>query len=215
MPDNADWISPKEAELLVATKMGLTVGCPEVREALQGWINNDMISMHAAEVVRWESRYYHSYLLDFERRSPVDQTKHVEVSFLLSGIQTGRLESNRFWHLAELSVWLERANPNARAVYTGIRLRLSDIEHALELSDFTGKSPSVSAGRAPSVKVGSPPNENEILAKAEEMKARGLDGRTIAKKMRLEPGFENVATTAVRELIKGRWRPAGRPKKSA
>ena len=69
-------------------------------------------------------------------------------------------------------------------------------------------------GRAPSVKVGRPPSDDEILAKADEMKARGLDGRTIAKKMRLEPGFENVATTAVRELIRGRWKTSGRPKKA-
>jgi len=69
--------------------------------------------------------------------------------------------------------------------------------------------------RSPSVKAGKPPIDEDILAKADEMKARGLDGRTIAKEMRLEPGFENVATTMVRELIKGRWRPAGRPKKAA
>ncbi|MBG6116946.1 MULTISPECIES: hypothetical protein [unclassified Sphingobium] len=76
-------------------------------------------------------------------------------------------------------------------------------------------SPSAVVDRAPSVKAGRPPSDDEILAKADEMKARGLDGRTIAKQMRLEPGFENVATTAVRELIKGRWKPAGRPKKAA
>lgn len=76
-------------------------------------------------------------------------------------------------------------------------------------------SPNAVLGRAPSVKAGRPPSDDEILAKADEMKARGQDGRTIAKLMRFEPGFENVATTAVRELIKGRWKPAGRPKKAA
>lgn len=76
-------------------------------------------------------------------------------------------------------------------------------------------SPSAVVDRAPSVKAGRPPSDDEILAKADEMKARGLDGRTIAKQMRLEPGFENVATTAVRDLILGRWKPAGRPKKAA
>ena len=74
--------------------------------------------------------------------------------------------------------------------------------------------PSAVLDRAPSLKAGRPPSDGAILAKADEMKARGLDGRTIAKKMRLEPGFENVATTAVRDLIKGRWKPAGRPKKA-
>lgn len=71
------------------------------------------------------------------------------------------------------------------------------------------------ADRAPSVKTGRPPSDEEILAKADEMKADGLDGRTIAQKMRLQPGFENVATTAVRNLIRGRWKQAGRPKKTA
>jgi hypothetical protein len=69
--------------------------------------------------------------------------------------------------------------------------------------------------RAPAVKSSRPPSDDAILAKADEMKARGLDGRTIAKEMRLEPGFENVATTLVRELIKRRWKPGGRPKKTA
>lgn len=69
--------------------------------------------------------------------------------------------------------------------------------------------------RAPSLKAGRPPNDDEILAKADEMKARGLDGRTIASKMRHEPDFENVATTYVRELIKGRWKSPGRPKKKS
>jgi hypothetical protein len=67
--------------------------------------------------------------------------------------------------------------------------------------------------RAPSTKAGRAPSDDEILAKADEMKARKLDGRTIAKKMRHEPGFANVATTTVRDLTKGRW-PIGRPKKN-
>lgn len=69
--------------------------------------------------------------------------------------------------------------------------------------------------RAPVVKTGRPPSDEQILRKADEMKARGMDGRTLASQMRLEPGFENVATTYVRELIKGRWKPGGRPKKHA
>lgn len=68
-------------------------------------------------------------------------------------------------------------------------------------------------GRAPAVKKGRPPSEEEILAKADEMKARGLDGRTLAKMMRHEPGFEHVATTEVRELIRGRYKPGGRPRR--
>ncbi|MEZ5784727.1 MAG: hypothetical protein R3D70_24790 [Rhizobiaceae bacterium] len=66
--------------------------------------------------------------------------------------------------------------------------------------------------RAPSVKGGHAPSDEEIVAKAHEMKAWGMDGRTIAKEMRHEHGFENVGTTHVRELIKGIWKPGGRPK---
>ncbi len=83
------------------------------------------------------------------------------------------------------------------------------------VSMSSGSSHKGSSKRAPSVKAGHPPSDESILAKADEMKARGMDGRTIAKEMRFEQGFENVATTAVRELIKGRWKPGGRPKKDA
>lgn len=63
--------------------------------------------------------------------------------------------------------------------------------------------------RAPAVKQGARPSDDDILKKADEMKARGFDGRAIAKKMRREPGFENVGTIYVRELIGGRY-PVGR-----
>lgn len=69
--------------------------------------------------------------------------------------------------------------------------------------------------RAPSVKAGRPPSDDDILAKADEMKQRGLTGYEIASQMRLEAGFENVSTIAVRELIKGRWKAPGRPKNGA
>jgi hypothetical protein len=65
--------------------------------------------------------------------------------------------------------------------------------------------------RAPAVKCGRPPDDEAILAMADEMKKRGLSGYNIAKKMHLEQGFENTATTHVRELIKGRYK-RGRPK---
>lgn len=74
--------------------------------------------------------------------------------------------------------------------------------------------PIIDVMRAPAVKRGYPPPDSDILAKADEMKQRGLDGYSIASKMRLEPGFENVATTVVRELIKGRW-TGGRPSAKA
>jgi hypothetical protein len=71
----------------------------------------------------------------------------------------------------------------------------------------------IEKNRAPSVKSARPPPDDAILAMADKMKASGKDGRTIAKEMRLEPGFENVSTTDVRTLINGRW-PIGRPKKA-
>ncbi len=66
--------------------------------------------------------------------------------------------------------------------------------------------------RAPSVKSARPPTDEEILAKADEMKGRGINGRNIAKEMRLEPGFEHTPNETVRKLIKGRYLQ-GRPKK--
>lgn len=69
--------------------------------------------------------------------------------------------------------------------------------------------------RAPAVKKGRPPSDELVLAKADDMKARGYTGYDIAAKMRLEPGFENVATTAVRQLIKGRWKGGRRSTKAA
>lgn len=111
--------------------------------------------------------------------------------------------------------------------YVGVTVNRSDLmrEFPADAAEVITALPSSSQGakvapsrrmeRAPSVKAGRPPTNDEILAKADEMKARGLDGRTLAKEMRFEPGFENVATTAVRELIKERWKPSGRPKKAA
>jgi hypothetical protein len=69
-----------------------------------------------------------------------------------------------------------------------------------------------SATRAPAVKAGRPPAPETLLAKADEMKARGLTSYQIASAMRHEPGFENVLTTEVRELVKGRWTSSGRPR---
>jgi hypothetical protein len=84
----------------------------------------------------------------------------------------------------------------------------------LEVIKQVGPVPTtVEITRAPSFKSGRPPTDKQILDMAYKLKARGLDGRTIAREMRLEPGFENVATTAVRNLIKTRW-PVGRPKKA-
>lgn len=79
--------------------------------------------------------------------------------------------------------------------------------HCLKAQDSAAGS-----ARAPSFKAGRPPDDQSILAKASEMKARGLDGRTIARDMRLEAGFENVANTQVRTLITGRWTSEGRPR---
>ena len=70
----------------------------------------------------------------------------------------------------------------------------------------------IEKNRAPSVKSSRPPPDDEILAMADKMKANGTNGRTIAKEMRFEPGFENVPNETVRDLIKGRY-STGRPKK--
>jgi hypothetical protein len=60
--------------------------------------------------------------------------------------------------------------------------------------------------RSPAVKQGRPPGDEEILAKAYDLRSRfGWDGYAIASRMRFEPGFENVATTDVRRVIKGKF----------
>jgi len=64
--------------------------------------------------------------------------------------------------------------------------------------------------RAPSHKTGRPPSDIEVLAKADEMRGRKMTARDIAKFMRLELGFENIATRDVRELIRGRYSRTGR-----
>lgn len=71
MLDNADWITPTEAERLVAARMRLSDGCDEVRAALEDWINDDRVLMQAAEVIHWESRYHRRYLADFEPEPPI------------------------------------------------------------------------------------------------------------------------------------------------
>ncbi|MXO74853.1 hypothetical protein GRI40_06415 [Altererythrobacter aerius] len=66
------------------------------------------------------------------------------------------------------------------------------------------------AQRASPHKKGRPPAEDTILAKADEMHASGMNGREIAKLMRLETGFENVGNNLVRDLIEGRYPRVGR-----
>lgn len=84
---------------------------------------------------------------------------------------------------------------------------LIGIEKTQDMADCASSSQS----RAPAVKKGNPPSREAILAKADEMKSRGYNRDEIASRMRHEPGFHNVATTEVRELLKGRWR-RGRPR---
>ncbi len=64
--------------------------------------------------------------------------------------------------------------------------------------------------RAPPYKSERPPADKAILAKADEMRRKGLGTYAIAKGMRKEPGFEHVATRDVRALIKGRYPRTGR-----
>lgn len=90
---------------------------------------------------------------------------------------------------------------------------LKDYERWTSHSDDGGalETPSRSE-RAPAFKRGHPPKDEAILAKADEMRTLGMNGYEIAKKMRHQEGFENVPTTLVRRLIKGR-RPRGPQKK--
>ena len=100
---------------------------------------------------------------------------------------------------------------------SGVTFHAEDLVAFLK-DDFKGgpsasPNPTQGAQRTPSVKKGNPPTDDEIRAKADEMHARGIKSRDIAKIMCREPGFENAGTVVVRDLLKGRW-PRGRKKKS-
>lgn len=108
---------------------------------------------------------------------------------------------------------IERPEPDMQ----GARLWVKDTDWELFLVNQGIRVMETGSGdseRAPAYKNGSPPTDEKILSKADEMKARGLNGYNIAKSMRLERGFEHVANTVVRNLIKGRY-TGGRPKKDA
>jgi hypothetical protein len=121
---------------------------------------------------------------------------------------------------------VSQQHPLARITYTGIRFFKPDIAERMQIDGLmtsVADAPmtekllpqSVTRERSPSFKVGRAPDDDQILAKADEMKARGMSQREIAKNMRFEAGFENAGTVYVRELTKGRWKPTGRRKKDA
>jgi len=95
-----------------------------------------------------------------------------------------------------------------QALWIGSTVRMAGVMFAradIEAMIPSGRMPTAKNGRAPAVKTAAPPNDDAIKAKADEMKARGLDGRAIAATMRHEPGFEHAGTVTVREAIKGRY----------
>ncbi len=107
------------------------------------------------------------------------------------------------------SAWEQAKN----AVSQAYQFQSSEFLAAIKQTTPPLPEMSLSNQRAPAVKAGPPPTDEQILRKADEMKARGLNGRTIASQMRHEPGFENVSTILVRELILGRWQSGPSPKK--
>lgn len=99
----------------------------------------------------------------------------------------------------------------------GVTFHAGDLEAFLGRNFESGGSvspnPTQGAQRTPAVKKGKPPTDDRILAKADEMHAKGMTSREIAKFMCREPGFENAGTVLVRDLLKGRW-ARGRRKKT-
>lgn len=147
---------------------------------------------------------------------PMVQTvdEHVQLTALM--FPPGALNSDSPLWTGEASFPVPHEGPLARVTYYGVRISLATLhEHFPEVLITARPAPVGMARRAPSVKAGRPPSDGEILAKADELKDRGLKGREIEKVMRCEPGFEHVATTTIRDLIKGRWKPSGRPGKGA
>lgn len=94
---------------------------------------------------------------------------------------------------------------------TGLEVATDSLHLAIAaLRPPTASRPANTSSRAPAVKTGWPPDDDAIVAKALDMKARGMRRDEIASKMRMEVGFENVATSTVRDLIKGKL-GRGRP----
>ena len=131
----------------------------------------------------------------------------------------GRI-ADRFWATVTSGDWLCGIFSSIEAAHSklfepGELLQWS--AHKVELNwvevlKQVGPLPTiVEKNRAPSVKSARPPTDEQILAKADAMKALGKNGRDIAKEMRFEPGFENVPNQTVRDLLNGRY-PKGRPK---
>ncbi len=151
---------------------------------------------------------------------PIKLADYRQFNYLFDELLHG---SGLTWWRSESGIVDRLVGDGRKDGYVGVTVNRSDLmrefpDNSAEvvavfppLGQPTIAAPRYGMDRAPAVKAGRPPSSDEILTKADEMKARGLNGRTIAKEMRHEPGFENVATTEVRVLILGRWR-GGRPK---
>lgn len=109
-------------------------------------------------------------------------------------------------HSERYFIWLSGVTFHAEDLMAFLK---DDFKSGLSASPKPTQGPK----RTPSVKKGHPPTDDQILGKADEMHENGMTSRDIAKMMCHEPGFENVSTVAVREVLKGRW-PRGRIKKT-
>lgn len=212
----AGWIPIAEAVARIARGAGCTD--LEARRRIANRFHDREFRIVADKVVSQvrDAEYLASLLLGETLQlavPPMVRTVDERIQLTPLMFPPGALESDSPLWTGEASFPVPHEGPLARASYYGIRIHQSALmEHFPEAAN--GEPPR-HVTRAPSVKTGRAPSIDAILAKADEMKSRGLTGRKIAQTMRLEPGFENVATTEVRDLIIGRWKPSGRPKKTA
>ena len=230
MDDDPDWVTPRVAkDLVLETLCHGGAEDHQIGELFATWFNHETVRAKALEASWWRS----------DRLINIDgtETNKFVVSDYLLTLDDWRLvaapgvERSLMWTVASLVAPVPtEAGMTGSVAFEGLRFSRADILARLQLMDdeavaepnhslakssstsSVSKTKIIPSDRAPAVKAGRPPSDNEILAKADELKAKGFTSYQIAGRMRHEPGFENVGTVMVRELVKGRWKPEGRPK---
>jgi hypothetical protein len=162
MSGGSEWLTPAEAENLVAHGQGgWSLLLRQARHAICGWLADGHVSAKALEVVRWKD-------------APRQQSDQESASRLPAGVQplgspimTGDLPLHRevggeevltiqHWQdvgvynpdvetlfaSAEITLPLRsERHPHARVTYSGVRFLRSDIERRMEISGWTVECP--------------------------------------------------------------------------
>ena len=190
VPDDLDiatWLEPRAALALVQKKIPMLDGAIE-------WIVERLRANRIMALAENANVHGKDYNRVFMRP---EYWKHW--AYLSSDVMN-------FWHGGDVSLW-SSGGSTLIGRFFGVRFDpLGFGVNPVATSPITATA----ITRAPSFKAGLGPSETEIVAKADEMRARGMRSRDISKHMRHEAGFENVATRDVRVLVDGRYPRTGR-----